>query len=61
MNANHRHSRFVPKFDMGSDLLCLNQTLDQLSFDYDVYGMEAEQLLELLPPEFEVFDKMSLA
>ncbi len=33
----------------------LIETLNQLSMTYDVYGMTEEQLLPLLPPEFDPF------
>ena len=34
----------------------LNDVLDQLYMTYDVYGMRAEQLLALLPEEFQQFN-----
>ena len=34
----------------------LNDVLDQLYMTYDVYGMRAEQLLALLPEEFQRFN-----
>lgn len=39
--------------DLEGGLLRLNVILDQLSVNYDVYGMDAAQLLELLPDEFK--------
>ena len=33
----------------------LLDVLDQLSMTYDVYGMAAERILPLLPPEFDRF------
>lgn len=39
--------------DLPGGLLRLNVILDQLSVNYDVYGMSASQILDLLPDEFE--------
>ena len=38
--------------DLPGGLLRLNVILDQLSVNYDVYGMEAKQILALLPGDF---------
>ena len=39
----------------------LVDVLNQLSLTYDVYGMTAEQLLDLLPPEFDRFKPLPAA
>ncbi len=44
----HDESRHSP-----IGLLRLNVLLDQLSVNYDVYGMDAQQLLSILPNDFK--------
>ncbi len=42
--------------DLPGGLLRLNVILDQLSVNYDIYGMDADRIMELLPAEFVPFD-----